>query len=147
MVEQAFKNFCGEKEMVNHLFVYGTLLDKFAPSEINKTIKKLKYVDDGYVFGCLYDLGEYPGAVLNNSTQTKIFGRVYQLPSDISVLQRLDEYEEFYSNNSLPNLFVRKKTIINLKNGRKIKGWIYEYNQDVKSLPIIESGDYSKIAA
>ncbi len=133
--------------MKNYLFVYGTLVDKYAPPEIAETVKKLKYVSDGFVFGRLYDLGEYPGAILDSFAGTKIFGRVYQLPSNANVLQDLDEYEEFFPRNSSPNLFVRKKTIVFLNDGRKITSWIYEYNSDVESRLLIESGDYSKIAA
>ena len=133
--------------MKQNLFVYGTLIKEFAPSEIAETVAKLKYVGEGFVYGSLYDLGEYPGAILSGLPKSKIFGRVYQIPSNTDVLQKLDSYEGFYSLDSLNNLFVRKETIISLINGKKIKGWFYEYNGSVNSSNLIKSGDYSKVAA
>ncbi len=133
--------------MKEYLFVYGTLMNEFAPTEVAETMTRLKYLGDGFVYGRLYDLGEYPGAILGKKTESKIFGRVYQLPPDSSILQKLDDYEEFSPHQSSPNLFVRKKTLIVLKDGRRIRGWIYEYNRNIKSSTLIKSGDYSKIAA
>lgn len=133
--------------MSEYLFVYGTLISEYAPPEIEETVKKLKYIGDGFVYGRLYDLGEYPGAILGNSAKTKIFGRIYQLPTDTDVLQKLDEYEEFYPHRLHKNLFVRKKTTVFLDEGKKIKAWIYEYNQEIDSTQVIESGNYSELAA
>lgn len=132
--------------MSNYLFVYGTLLGEFAPPEIAETVKKMEYVSNGFVYGHLYNLGEYPGAILNDSIKSKIFGRIYKLPSDEDILQKLDEYEGFFPHQSAPNLFVRKETCIFLENGKQLNGWIYEYNRRVKSSALIKSGDYSKIA-
>ncbi len=111
--------------MKEYLFVYGTLMNEFVPTEVAETMRRLKYVGDGFVYGRLYDLGEYPGAILDKKTESKIFGRVCQLPPDSSILQKSDDYEEFSPHQSSPNLFVRKKTLIVLKDGRRIRGWIY----------------------
>jgi len=133
--------------MKNYLFVYGTLANEYAPPEIAETVKHLKYIGEGFVFGRLYDVGEYPAAILDDSKQTKIFGRIYQLPTEPNVLQKLDDYEEFYSLDSPQNLFVRKRTTVFSKSGNKLIGWIYEYNKKVKPSSLIKSGDYSEIAA
>lgn len=132
--------------MINYLFVYGTLMDEYAPPKIAETVKKLKYVGKGFVYGRLYDLSEYPGAILDDSTDKKVFGRVYRLPGEESILQNLDEYEEFFPHQSSPSLFVRKKTVVSLESGRKINCWIYEYNKDITSAQMIESGEYSQVA-
>lgn len=133
--------------MKNYLFVYGTLLDEYAPPEVAETVRRLEYVGDGFVRGRLYDLGEYPGAVLDGAARTKIYGRVYLLPDDADVLEKLDDYEEFHPHDeSSQDIFVRRETVVFLRDGRKLRGWIYEYNRAVKSSALIESGDYSKIA-
>jgi len=133
--------------MKKYLFVYGTLMDEFAPPEIAETVRKFEYVGNGFVYGRLYDLGEYPGAILDNKTESKIFGRVYQFVPDLSILQKLDDYEGFSPHQSSSNLFVRKEIPITLKDGRKINGWIYEYNRSVEPSTLIKSGDYSELAA
>jgi gamma-glutamylcyclotransferase (GGCT)/AIG2-like uncharacterized protein YtfP len=133
--------------MKNYLFVYGTLAEENAPQEIAGTIKKLKCVGEGFIFGRLYDLGEYPGAVLDTSLSNKIFGKIYELPGDSELLDRLDAYEEFDPEHPAKSLFVRRQAAITRPNKKKVKGWVYEYNGDVRSLPLIKNGSYFPIAA
>jgi gamma-glutamylcyclotransferase (GGCT)/AIG2-like uncharacterized protein YtfP len=133
--------------MKEYLFAYGTLAEENAPQEIASTVKKLKYAGEGFILGHLYDLGEYPGAVLNASRSNKIFGKIYELPDDPDLLDRLDAYEKFDPENSATSLFVRRQAPIARPNKKKIKGWVYEYNGDVRSLSLIKSGYYSPIAA
>jgi gamma-glutamylcyclotransferase (GGCT)/AIG2-like uncharacterized protein YtfP len=130
--------------MKQYLFVYGTLKNKLAPPEIAETVKKLKLVGDGFAYGKLYDLGEFPGAVLG--TDDKIFGSVYELPDDENVLPELDEYEGFYSQNPKESLYLRKKTKVYLRN-KSLTSWIYEYNQDLSNKRQIKSGNFSSIQA
>ena len=52
--------------MKDYLFAYGTLAEDRVPLEIASAVKRLKYVGDGFIFGRLYDLGDYPGAVLES---------------------------------------------------------------------------------
>jgi len=107
--------------MKQYLFVYGTLTEKLAPAEISATLKKLKYVGDGFVHGRLYDLGEYPGAILGRTGHSKVFGKIYELPDDPAVLRQLDRYEEFFPSNRSKSLFVRNKcpSIETIKSGLK----------------------------
>jgi gamma-glutamylcyclotransferase (GGCT)/AIG2-like uncharacterized protein YtfP len=99
--------------MKDYLFVYGTLAKEIAPREIAAAVKKLKDVGQGFILGRLYDIGEYPGAVLNGDPQDKIFGRIYQLPGDPEVLDRLDKYEGFDPTHPAQSAFVRRRTSIN----------------------------------
>lgn len=128
--------------MKQYLFVYGTLMQEFAPPEIVETVKNLKFVSEGFVYGSLYDLGEYPAVILGDSD--KIFGQIFELPDDEEILRKLDEYEGVYPNNRKKSLFLRKKTIAYSGN-KKLQSWIYEYNQDLSNVPIIESGNYSTL--
>lgn len=133
--------------MKQYLFVYGTLKDDIAPAEIAPIIRKLKRIGDGFVFGRLYDLGNYPGAILEKSTRHKVFGRIYELPDDPSVLAQLDEYEEFFPGMNSKSLFVRKQVFVHRGNQERIRSWIYLYNKEIKSSPVIAGGDFAKIAA
>jgi gamma-glutamylcyclotransferase (GGCT)/AIG2-like uncharacterized protein YtfP len=120
-----------------YLFVYGTLLPGKAPAEIAPTVHRLKAVGDGFVRGRLYDLGEYPGVVLDE-TGKKIPGKIFRLPAEPEVLKRLDEYEEFDGAQPEASLFVRKKWLVTKKNGnRKLTCWVYVYNQHAGAVPAV----------
>lgn len=129
--------------MRDYLFIYGTLLPEYAPNEIADTVRRLSYVGPAYVHGRLYDLGEYPGVILDASSQTKISGHLFRLPQDQSVLKSLDSYEEFEPGNLEESLFVRKQTTVTLDEGRAIQCWIYVYNRDPGAAPLVLSGDYT----
>jgi gamma-glutamylcyclotransferase (GGCT)/AIG2-like uncharacterized protein YtfP len=132
--------------MKEHLFTYGTLLDQYAPREIAAMIKKLKPAGKGYIFARLYDLGEYPGAVLDSSRRYKVFGKILELPADRRLLKQLDSYEAFNPERPAESLFLRKRATIHRTNERSLTGWVYVYNGSVDSAPIIEQGRYSKMA-
>jgi gamma-glutamylcyclotransferase (GGCT)/AIG2-like uncharacterized protein YtfP len=114
-----------------YLFSYGTLLPEHAPREI------------GFVRGRLYDLGDYPGAVLTRSGPL-IRGLVFELPEDPQVLERLDQYEEFNRSRPKASLFVRKRRVVQLQDGRKIYCWIYAYNRPTGTASPLPTGEYSK---
>lgn len=134
-------------EMSEYIFIYGTLSPELVPDEIADAVGRLEHIADGFVYGELYDLGDFPGAKLGGKPKTKIRGSVYQLPSDQRTIRSLDAYEEFIPGNPNRSLYLRKKIPVNLENGKTIEAWIYEYNGDTSFLPVIEGGDYSKIVA
>jgi gamma-glutamylcyclotransferase (GGCT)/AIG2-like uncharacterized protein YtfP len=82
----------GRTQRKGYLFSYGTLLPQHAPREIASTVRRLRRVGQGLVRGRLYDLGDYPGAVLTRNGPL-IRGLVFELPEDPEVLERLDQYE------------------------------------------------------
>jgi gamma-glutamylcyclotransferase (GGCT)/AIG2-like uncharacterized protein YtfP len=129
--------------MKQYLFFYGTLLPALAPKEIAATVRSLRRVGRGHVHGRLYDLGEYPGAVLSASGPV-ISGQVFELPSDPEVLKQLDEYEGFDPAHSEGSLFVRKKCPVTLQGGKKIRCWVYGYNRHPGSAPGLANGDFAK---
>src|ERR687884_634015 len=130
--------------MSKYLFLYGTLLSSHAPSEIAETVMKLRRVGRGYVHGHLYDLGEYPGAILDKSLNARISGEVYEIPDGEDVLASLDLYEEFNPARPKDSLFVRRQASVTLSNGRVLDCWVYIYNKDPGAAPLVVGGDYSK---
>jgi gamma-glutamylcyclotransferase (GGCT)/AIG2-like uncharacterized protein YtfP len=133
--------------MTRYLFVYGTLSPEHAPPEIADVVNDLKLIAEGFVHGWLYDLGKYPGAILDEDSPHKIFGQVFSLPDNDCVLKDLDEYEEFNPHNLKNSLFVRKRTKATLTDGQKIECWIYVYNKNPKTAMLISGGDYAEYKA
>src|SRR5437868_13519901 len=131
--------------MKEHLFVYGTLADDNVPRKIAATIKQLHPAGEGYIFARLYDLGEYPGAVLDSSKRHKVFGKIFELPADRRPLEQLDSYEAFDPKRPGASLFLRKRTRIHRPDQPSVTGWVYEYNGTVNSMPVIANGRYSKM--
>jgi gamma-glutamylcyclotransferase (GGCT)/AIG2-like uncharacterized protein YtfP len=129
-----------------YLFSYGTLLPRHAPPEIRPTVQRLRRVGKGFVRGQLFDLGEYPGAILSR-TGPPIVGQIFELPDDPEVLNRLDEYEGFDRSRPRASLFVRQRRYVQLEGGRKIFCWVYLYNRPLKTARALSGGDYSKVRA
>ena len=130
--------------MNEHLFLYGTLIPDRAPSEVSGIVKRFRHLGRGYIRGRLYDFGDYPGAVLDPSSETLVHGQLVELPPGQSVLDVLDRYEEFDSSNPTASLFIRKKAKIMLADGRSHEGWVYVYNRDPGDAPIVRGGRYPK---
>jgi gamma-glutamylcyclotransferase (GGCT)/AIG2-like uncharacterized protein YtfP len=96
------------------------------------------------VRGRLYDLGEYPGAVLSRNAPL-VIGQVFELPNDPEVLTRLDEYEGFDPHRPQSSLFVRKRCLVQLDSGKKLFCWMYAYNRPPGAASPLPSGLYSKV--
>lgn len=133
--------------MKEYLFLYGTLLPEYAPDEIASKVQRLRCVGSASVRGRLYDLGQYPGAILDASTGTRIYGQLFVLPPDQTVLRALDAYEGFEPDDIESSLFVRQKVEGILSDGRAIPCWIYVYNRDPGTAPLVSGGDYAKFQA
>jgi gamma-glutamylcyclotransferase (GGCT)/AIG2-like uncharacterized protein YtfP len=127
-------------ESVNYLFVYGTLLqkgNKFA-AFLNENSR---FYGKGKVSGKLYDVGEYPGLVLQLATNHFVYGRIYSMTDPEAILKVLDDYEGFGEDQVQPNEFIRVLTAIESEND-VLKCWVYLYNLPVNGLRHIISGDY-----
>jgi gamma-glutamylcyclotransferase (GGCT)/AIG2-like uncharacterized protein YtfP len=122
-----------------YLFTYGTLQPGRAPAEIAPAVATLQRVGAGRLRGLLYDLGEYPGAVPDETAATEISGTVMRLPADEGALRQLDEYEEFNPASPEKSLFVRRLYMVRLDSGTMLQCWIYVYNRDPKGAPMMGS--------
>jgi gamma-glutamylcyclotransferase (GGCT)/AIG2-like uncharacterized protein YtfP len=128
--------------MSDFLFAYGTLLPGPAPAEIAPAVSKLLPVGEAFVHGVLYDLGGHPGAVLVASSHERIIGMVYQLPEDASVMAELDAYEEFDPAAPESSPYLRILCPVNLATGGTLQCWVYVYNRDPGSAPVIPGGRF-----
>jgi gamma-glutamylcyclotransferase (GGCT)/AIG2-like uncharacterized protein YtfP len=130
--------------MSEYLFSYGTLQPGLAPREMAAAVSQLREVEKGFVCGMLYDLGSFPGAVIDLSSELKIFGTVYRLPQDTDALRRFDEYEEFIPGDPGSSLFLRVLTAVTLQTGATLSCWMYVYNRPTEGATILKTGQFLK---
>lgn len=130
--------------MTHHLFVYGTLSPQHAPPEIAATVRRLRPVGAASVRGRLYDLGEYPGAILSKSSRSVIRGEVFELPSDAQTLSSLDNYEGFEPGKPRSSLFVRRTWPVVMDDGTRLRCWVYVYNGDTRRALPVQRGRYTR---
>ncbi len=128
--------------MSQFLFAYGTLQPGLAPDQVADVVRDLVSVGKGSVPGTLYDLGSFPGAVLESNSSRRISGTVYRLPADNHVLLRLDEYEEYDPESPKASQFIRRQCSVELTDGRTLECWVYEYNGERDHALILQSGVY-----
>lgn len=133
--------------ITEYLFLYGTLLADVVPDEVVGALKALRRIGPAQVRGKLYDLGEYPGAILAPSSKTIVRGEIFELPVSPAILKALDNYEEFDPANNEDNLFVRTKVKATLLDGPKVDCWMYVYNDDPGTAPLLADGIYSTTKA
>jgi gamma-glutamylcyclotransferase (GGCT)/AIG2-like uncharacterized protein YtfP len=129
--------------LTEHLFVYGTLSPQHAPPEISAVAQKLRPVGSASIRGQLYDLGEYPGAVLSSRSGSVIRGEVFELPDDRDALSYLDEYEGFEPARPRSSLFVRRNRSVRLDDGTQLRCWVYVYNRPVKGARLLTTGRFT----
>lgn len=130
-----------------YLFLYGTLLADRAPDEVVGALKSLRRIGPAQVRGRLYDLGEFPGAILAPTSKTLIQGEIFELPTTPAILKALDDYEEFDPADKEDSLFIRTKAKATLLDGPQVDCWMYIYNHDPGSAPLLADGTYSTTKA
>jgi len=130
--------------MSEYLFAYGTLQPDLVADEVASAVARFRRLGQGSIRGVLYDLGEYPGAVVDPSSRKRIFGTVFRLSGDEKLLRELDEYEGFNPSAPEESLFVRKLCPVRLATGRILPCWVYVYNRTTERAQILKSGQYGK---
>jgi gamma-glutamylcyclotransferase (GGCT)/AIG2-like uncharacterized protein YtfP len=122
--------------MNKHLvFVYGSLR-RGSAGAMSIRFPRSTFIAEAKVSGSLYDLGAYPGLLLNESN-SPVTGEVYEV--DDELLNELDEFEA--SSN-----YRRKQVEISLGGDRKVC-WTYEPDPAFYSLQtLITSGDWIEYA-
>jgi gamma-glutamylcyclotransferase (GGCT)/AIG2-like uncharacterized protein YtfP len=127
-----------------YLFAYGTLQPEYVRDEIAHLVRGLECIGKGTVAGILYDLGSFPGAVLDPASPRRIRGTVFRLPEDERLLRELDEYEEFRAESPGTSQFIRRIYAVQMTSGRVLTCWVYEYNGPRDKASILESGVFMR---
>jgi gamma-glutamylcyclotransferase (GGCT)/AIG2-like uncharacterized protein YtfP len=122
--------------MNKHLvFVYGTLR-RGGAGAMSIRFPDSKFIADARVSGSLYDLGAYPGLLLDDSNSL-VTGEVYEV--DDETLNKLDEFEA-------SSHYRRKQVDVSLGAHRKAC-WTYEPEPEFYSpRTLITSGDWVEYA-
>ena len=122
--------------MSKHLvFVYGTLR-RGGVRAMPDLFPEAKFIGQAKVRGNLYDLGTYPGLLLDES-DSLVVGEVYEV--DDETLGKLDEIEA-------SSLYRRKQVEVSLA-GRKVTCWVYVDNSRLyPGRTLIISGDWIEYA-
>lgn len=122
--------------MNKHLiFVYGTLR-RGGVRAMPTLFPAAKFIGRANVRGCLYDLGEYPGLLLDESTSL-VTGEVYEI--DDEILQQLDEIEAASD-------YWRKQVVVSLGQ-HKTMSLVYAPRPEISLQGIlITSGDWIEYA-
>ena len=122
--------------MNKHLvFVYGTL--RFGSARaMSLRFRNSKFIADTKVRGKLYDLGAYPGVLLDDS-DSLVIGEVYEVDDEI-----LDQLDEFEASSD----YWRKPVEVSLGT-HQTTCWLYEPNPAIhSSRTLITSGDWIEYA-
>ena len=126
----------------NYLFVYGTLMQESKNEMSQFLATHSQFIDYGYLIGKLYKVADFPGAVLSNNIDEKVFGAVYELKDSYKVFKVLDVYEGIDKTSLEPDLYKRLLINVFLENNTTLNCWVYIYNFPVDSLKHIPSGRY-----
>lgn len=130
--------------MRGYLFVYGTLRPSLALSQLRKEIARWRVIGFARVPGRLFDLGLFPGAVVDPADESRIVGEVLELPDERETLEFLDLYEGYDAEDESNSQYLRRRCLAALENGGEIECWIYVYNVDTAGAEVIASGDYAE---
>ncbi len=130
--------------MSDFLFAYGTLQPDYSPPAIAHVVAKLELIGKGSARGVLYDLGGYPGAVLDSHSKQTIHGVVFRLPEDATIWRELDAYEDFDPASPETSPFIRVLHPVVLATGDTLQCWVYVYNRDPGSARILPEGTYRR---
>ena len=128
--------------MTSHLFVYGTLLSGMTHPMHDVLSQYAELLGRGYINGKLYDLGNYPGLVLSNNQQKRVWGEIYHIREENELFRYLDDYEGCGRHSPRPHEYQRDMVSIHDSEEHGLLAWTYLYKRPVRHLPLIPHGDY-----
>ncbi|MDO6545244.1 gamma-glutamylcyclotransferase family protein [Photobacterium sanguinicancri] len=114
--------------MMSLVFVYGTLRQGESNHHLLADAKFLGEAEltVGYA---LYDLGAYPGAVIDELSVKALYGEVYQVnATTFEVLDRLEQYPTGYTRELVVTPYGQ--------------AWVYLYLHSLEGMPLITSGNW-----
>ncbi len=118
-----------------HVFVYGTLRAG-GSNDIARYAPPPERVGSAFVAGTLYDLGDYPGAVLDG--MGRIAGEVYRITPEVE--GQLDALEGVMADES--GEYIKREIAVSIE-GRTLDCLVYEIHPSrLAGRPVIRSGDW-----
>lgn len=122
--------------MILPVFVYGTLRPGETAFDELGLADRVDIIGPATVGGHLYDLGDYPAALLEGGGI--IHGELL-LPRDEAVLAMLDEYELYDPAKPAESEYLRVQA---MTQDSDLSIWIYVYNSSLNCARLIPCGDW-----
>ena len=124
--------------MKHVIFIYGTLRKGL---RLHHHMQGADYLERARLKGRLYDVGTYPGLVVDPNSDW-VWGELFQLSEEL--IKHLDSIEEYDPNNPSQCEYIRKRVSVLNSHDQMINALTYVYNFEPKGLTLIRSGDYKK---
>lgn len=121
----------------NYLFAYGSLQRDFDNEMAQLVARSFSYKGKGYIEGSLFDMGNFPAAILAGRPGARVHGELFYIPlCESNLVDLLDEYE------GCPEMYERILLEVTTDNGKTIDAMVYVYQGTTQNLNQIESGNY-----
>lgn len=130
---------------MQYLFLYGTLMRDFPENPFRLLLERnTSYVGEAYTYGKLFLVDYYPALVSNSSLENhKVYGEVVRIEGNSSLLKQLDEYEDYFPENEIHSLYIRKLTeCFLISSEESIHCNAYYYNKSVENLKFLRFGRF-----
>ena len=116
--------------MIDHLFVYGTLMRAASRSELGRNMRErleceATWLGPATIAGCLYDLGAYPALVEPAQPADLVLGEVWRLADPAATFEWLDPYEGLEIGKLTGEEYVRCVNRVTLQSGRSQDAQVY----------------------
>lgn len=125
-----------------YLFVYGTLMQDFKNEMSKFLVSHSQFISNGYFNGKLFEVDGFPGAILSENKEDKVYGSIFKLNDNEFIFKVLDVYEGIDATSKVPDLYKRNIITAFLENGELLQTWVYLYNLSTTNLIQITSGKY-----
>lgn len=124
--------------MLQHLFVYGTLMSATRHPMAARLARESRLVGPAVIRGRLYDLGSYPALVEAGADDGVVYGEVHALTNPADSLPWLDAYEGIEPGRECE--YERVERAVQLDEGHELAAWVYVYRAPLTGRPLIENG-------
>lgn len=125
----------------HYLFVYGTLKRSIANPMGAMMRAHANYKAEAIIAGRIYDLGPYPGLVLEDCG-TAVYGEIYEIVRPKALLSLLDAYEGCSDDDQQPHEFSRVLATVRDNDGVDYRAWVFVYQGAVDPQWVLTSGYY-----
>jgi gamma-glutamylcyclotransferase (GGCT)/AIG2-like uncharacterized protein YtfP len=126
--------------MLEHLFVYGTLMSGAGHPMGARLGREGRLVGPALIVGRLFDLGRYPALVETGPDDGHVHGEVYALSNPAEAFRWLDRYEGIVPGREAQSDYTRVERTAQLDAGGAITTWVYLYRAPLEGAAVIESG-------
>lgn len=126
----------------NYIFVYGVLKSMYDNEPAQFIRKNCDLIGDGWFSGILLDLGNYPGAIFDSSSELRVHGEIYEIKKNkVELVSFLDEFEGVSLRFEQPYEYKREFIPIQTSIG-DLSASCYLYNWNPEGFAIIPDGIY-----